>query len=401
MKLLWGLFILLMAVMISAVAAYFSIIGLAALFAAAFLPVVVMGATLEAGKLVAVSWLKLNWKNKNVGFFHKFYLTLAVAILMLITSIGIYGFLARGHLEQEGPIAGVELRIESVQNRIETVERDNDRLEGRLQQLDESIDVFFREGFATRGLEAREAQAEERQAIADEINANLDEIVALNDEIIELRAQIADVTAKLGPLQYVADIMGVDDKTVAVQMIILLIMIAFDPLAVVLVLSATVTIGEWLAERRARKATGKDAGGGGGTPDAPVAPQPSPPVVRELAPMPRVDGSPLAPPPEEPKAPEPTEPKVPAKKPRKRTKAQTEAMIEEAVQTLVRPPVELTPSGLETAAPERSEKELIVELLERNPDFLQTMIEEMIAAPVERRNADIFKTGDWLVKENN
>lgn len=401
MKLLWGLFILLMAVMISAVAAYFSIIGLAALFAAAFLPVVVMGATLEAGKLVAVSWLKLNWKNKNVGFFHKFYLTLAVAILMAITSIGIYGFLARGHLEQEGPIAGVELRIESVQNRIETVERDNERLEGRLQQLDESIDVFFREGFATRGLEAREAQAEERQTIADDINANLDEIVALNDEIIELRAQIADVTAKLGPLQYVADIIGVDDKTVAVQMIILLIMIAFDPLAVVLVLSATVTIGEWLAERRARKTATKDTGGGGGTVTPVAPPPPSPPIVSELAAMPRVDGSPLSP--EQPPKPVAVEAptKAPAKKPRKRTKAQTEAMIDAAVRTLVDPPVELTPSGLETAAPERSEKELIVELLERNPDFLQTMIEEMVSAPVERRNADIFKTGDWLVKERN
>jgi hypothetical protein len=337
---------MLMALLISAVAAYFSIIGLAALFAAAFIPVVIMGASLEVGKLVAVTWLKVNWRNQNVGLVHKTYLTLAVLVLMLITSVGIYGFLARGHLEQEAPLAGVELQIEGVKSRMTLIQRDNDRLQSRLDQLDAGIQVFFDEGFATRGLAARADQKPERDEITAQIETNLDRMLALGDEVLVLRNQIADVSAKLGPLQYVADLLQVNDRTVAVQMIIVLIVFVFDPLAVVLVLSATVTIGEWAAARKARR---------------------EPPTLPPQSAVTPCDPLPVAP-----ARPEDTEPSP--------------------VHT-----VAMSAGDAQLTKPIVSETDMIVDLLERNPEFLRTMLEEIAEPEPKIPNADVFKTGPWLV----
>ena len=88
---------LLIALALSGVAAYYSVIGLAAIFPGSFLPIVIMGSTLEAAKLVTVSWLYRNWKVAHFGM--KSYLTVATVILMLITSMGIFGYLSKAHLE--------------------------------------------------------------------------------------------------------------------------------------------------------------------------------------------------------------------------------------------------------------------------------------------------------------
>src|SRR4051812_43974174 len=111
MKLFSALIALVFAIAIASVAGFFSIIGLASLFAAAFWPVVLMGAVLEGGKLVAAGWLHANWHNRNVSPLHKGYLTAAILALMLITAIGVYGFLAKGHLDQQVPLASVSLQI--------------------------------------------------------------------------------------------------------------------------------------------------------------------------------------------------------------------------------------------------------------------------------------------------
>ena len=120
------------AIIISCVAAYFSIIGLGVLFAAAFIPVVIMGAALEVGKLVAASWLHFNWHDKTVSLLHKSYLMISVILLMLITALGIYGFLAKGHIEHQAPVEYNTAKIETTKNKME-------RNETRLQRLDKSI----------------------------------------------------------------------------------------------------------------------------------------------------------------------------------------------------------------------------------------------------------------------
>ena len=93
-----GILTLLVALSISVIAAYYSIVGLTAIFAAAFLPIVLMGSVLEVGKLLATVWLHQNWK-RAPGVI-KFYLTTAVVVLMFITSMGVFGFLSKSHIEQ-------------------------------------------------------------------------------------------------------------------------------------------------------------------------------------------------------------------------------------------------------------------------------------------------------------
>src|SRR6056300_706518 len=93
-----GLLTLLTALTISAVAIYYSVAGLVAIFAAAAVPIMIMGGVLEISKLVTAVWLHRYWK--QTVWWLKSYLTLAVVVLMLITSMGIFGFLSKAHIEQ-------------------------------------------------------------------------------------------------------------------------------------------------------------------------------------------------------------------------------------------------------------------------------------------------------------
>ncbi|RYD61325.1 MAG: hypothetical protein EOP83_17275, partial [Verrucomicrobiaceae bacterium] len=143
MKLIGAVLTLLVALLIETVAGYFSVVGLAALFAAAFWPVVIMGGALEAGKLVAATWLKANLKNPNVAGLHKAFLFVAIFALMAITSLGIYGYLAKAHLEQEANLPAVQLQIKQSESRIAQAEAERLRQEARLTQLDQSVSVML------------------------------------------------------------------------------------------------------------------------------------------------------------------------------------------------------------------------------------------------------------------
>ena len=253
MKLFSASLTLLFAILISIVAAYFSVVGLAALFAATFIPVVIMGATLEAAKLVAAQWLHSNWKNSNVNFLHKSYMTAAVGALMLITSIGIYGFLSKGHLEQEAPLAGIELEVKQREQQIEMLQANNASLQTKLTQLDKSIDAYLANDKASQGLKARTRQKAERESIDKQLVTNNEKISKLNAEILPLKMQTSEVEAKLGPIKYVAELFGWEDANSAVRLVIMILMFAFDPLAIVMMLSAQITFDELSKEKRKRK----------------------------------------------------------------------------------------------------------------------------------------------------
>lgn len=251
MKLFTGIFTLLVGLLISAVAGYFSIVGLAALFAAAGVSILIMGASLEVGKLVAASWLKVHWSDKTVPLLHKAYLLIAVAVLMVITSIGIYGFLAAGHLEQKAPLAGISIQANQLESRLQQYQSENDRLLSRLNQIDQNINSFITQGAASRGLSASQTLQRERDQLSQKIDQNNSEINKLNEQLIPLKTQSSTVEAKLGPVKYLSQLIGYGDSPeVAVQMVILLIMIPFDPLAVVLVLSGMISINQWRSERK-------------------------------------------------------------------------------------------------------------------------------------------------------
>lgn len=269
MKLFSASITLLFAILISIVAAYFSVVGLAALFAATFIPVVIMGSTLEASKLVAAQWLHGNWKNPNVNWLHKSYMTAAVGALMLITSIGIYGFLSKGHLEQEAPLAGIELEVKQREQQIEMLQANNASLQTKLTQLDKSVDAFLANDKAAQGLKARTRQKIERAEIDKQLQANNEKISQLNKEILPLKMQSSEVHAKLGPIKYVAELFGWEDANSAVRLVIMILMFAFDPLAIVMLLSAQITFDELSKEKKARKQKEQESFKEDVLPDAP------------------------------------------------------------------------------------------------------------------------------------
>ena len=249
-----GLLTLFLALVISGVAAYFSVVGLAAIFAATYWAVIVMGVSLEAGKLVAAGWLHANWHNPVVNKLHKSYMTMAVVVLMIITALGIYGFLSKGHLEQQASGAPVALAIAQKEARIEQLNTQIAGFNARQAQLDTAVNSIIADN-ATGGLRARRQQTSERAEITRGVEAANAEINAITTELVPLKLEVAGVEAKLGPIKYLADAFGWKDPEAAVRLVILLLMFAFDPLAVVLVISAIITISSAIEDRRKKVAT--------------------------------------------------------------------------------------------------------------------------------------------------
>ena len=227
---------LITALAISAVAAYFSIVGLAAIFAASYVPVVVMASTLEVGKLVAAAWLHRHWKQAP-GLL-KTYLVSAVLVLMLITSIGIFGFLSKGHLEQALPQENITLQLSRIDQQLQANQVTIARYQTALNQLDASIAALIQNNRITQSLQQRTQQQQERA----EIQARLAQLEAQNTDLqnqkLQLQTQSVAVQAKLGPLLYVAPLLGLSDLDGAVRIVIIAIMFAFDPVAISLLLAA-------------------------------------------------------------------------------------------------------------------------------------------------------------------
>lgn len=242
--------VLLTAIAISAVAAYFSIVGLAALFAATATGVIVMAATLEVGKIVTTKLIHTLWKSKRATWFLKGPLMLMVASLMAVTSLGIYGYLSKGHLEQNAPMAGITIQSEGLERQVAQKTEENKRLETRLAQIDQNIGVFLKNDQATKGLSASKSMKAERDKIQAQINKNYEEINGLSDKLVPLKMKGSEVEAKLGPVKYVAELFGMQDAEAAVRMVILLIMIAFDPLAICLIIAASVAYDDHKDRKR-------------------------------------------------------------------------------------------------------------------------------------------------------
>lgn len=221
---------------ISAIAIFFSVTGWAALFAAAAIPVMLMFGSIEIGKLVAVAFLHWHWN--DMGLRLKYLITSMILVAMLITSVGIYGFLAKGHLDQEIPVDSAILKIERIDKRIVTEEAVIRRLENRLNQLDASIQVYIDREYVTRGLKARNAQKEERELIDNGINFSYNRIDKYEEAKLVLNEKIGSIQAKLGPIKYVTQILNVENKDMAVQIVIIMSMFTFDPFAIALLLAA-------------------------------------------------------------------------------------------------------------------------------------------------------------------
>ena len=246
---------LLTALAISGVAAYYSIIGLVAIFSASVIPIAVMGVVLETGKLVSAAWLYHYWKKVNKLL--KTYLISAVIVLMFITSMGIFGFLSKAHIEQTTVQSDNTLQIESIDSQIIRQQKDIERAELQLTLLDDALKKYVELGAVTKSINARKGQEEERNALTTTINNATNTIATLTKTKYELRTKENELIAEVGPIKYIAELVYGNSETntleEAVRWVIIIIVFVFDPLAVLLLISANISLKEEMTKLRRRK----------------------------------------------------------------------------------------------------------------------------------------------------
>ena len=223
--------------LVAGVAAYFSIIGLATIFAGSFWPVVVMAGALEIGKLVTAAFLHIRWS--DINRLMRWYLSTSVVVLMLITSLGIFGFLAKANIEQTLQGDGTSLELSIIDKRLDAKNAELNRIEERLANLDNII--------ATARPQDRNyidrTQRDERAEIADDIDIVVAEIVELNEDKLPLQRKQLVQTGEIGPILYVAEMIYGEDVAEdkidnAARILIMFIIFVFDPLAVLLLISS-------------------------------------------------------------------------------------------------------------------------------------------------------------------
>ena len=255
------------ALMLSAVAAFYSIIGLTAIFAAAVWPIVIMGTILEAAKLVVTVWLHEYWHQVKLSM--KLYLVPAVFTLMVITSMGIFGFLSKAHLDQVVPTGDVQAQVALIDEKI-TNERDTiATARTLLTQLDRAVtdisnsadrEIKLRDGTtqirsaAERALQVRRQQARDRAALTKTIEESQARIVALQEEKAPFAKDLRKIEAEVGPIKYIAAFIYGDNPDAnllekAVRWVIIILVVVFDPLAIMMLLAATESY-RWERQRR-------------------------------------------------------------------------------------------------------------------------------------------------------
>jgi len=232
------------AISLSCIAAWYSIAGLTAIFAAAVVPIIIMGGILEVSKLVVASWLYRNWTEVPNTF--KVYFTAAVVILMMITSMGIFGFLSKAHLDQAVPAGDITSQVTIYDDKIKT-ERDNVAAARKaLTQMDAQIDQKLSrstdEKGADKAIQIRRAQGSERKKLQNEISESQKTIVKLQTERAPIASQARKIEAEVGPIKYIAaliygDTLDVNVLEKAVRWVIIMIVLVFDPLAVLMLVA--------------------------------------------------------------------------------------------------------------------------------------------------------------------
>lgn len=230
---------------LSACAAYYSVMGLVAIFASAVVPIFIMGTLLESAKLVVASWLYRNWK--EVPVLLKSYFTVALIILMMLTSMGIFGYLSKAHLDQAIPSGDVSAKLSLIDEKIRTEKENVNASRKELSQLDAQVDQTLSRtteaSGADRAISIRRGQQKDRNRILNEIGQAQTKISKLNEERAPIASEVRKVEAEVGPIKYIAALIygdKPDDDILekAVRWVIILIVSVFDPLAVLLLIAA-------------------------------------------------------------------------------------------------------------------------------------------------------------------
>ena len=224
---------------ISGVAEYYSIMGLIAIYPAAVIPIIIMGIALGIGKISGTVWLKQNWE--FAPWFLKTYILPGIIVLMMITSLGVFGFLSKAHSDQSLVSGDVQSRIAIYDEKIKTAKENIESNRKQLKQMDEAVDQVMARSQDEKGADKanaiRKSQSRDRVALAKDIEANQKLVIQLNDEAAPIRAEVRKVEAEVGPIKYIAALIYGDnpDQNIlekAVTWVIMIIVFVFDRLLV-------------------------------------------------------------------------------------------------------------------------------------------------------------------------
>lgn len=241
---------------VSACAAWFSVAGLISIFSSAPLAIGLMGGSLELAKLVAASWLYRNWQ--TAPRILRYYFAVAVVVLSIITSLGIFGYLSKAHLDQSvitGQAgAGLVIIDEKIRTQRENIEAARTALAQMDAQVNERLSRSTDDRGAERAVQIRRQQQPERQRLQQDIAQAQTAIAQLTEQREPLAAEVRKVEAKVGPIKYIAELIyGASDQNLidsAVRVVIISLIFVFDPLAILMVIAGNMSLLQYHAQRR-------------------------------------------------------------------------------------------------------------------------------------------------------
>jgi len=227
------LYLFLAGIFLSVTAAYYSMVGLVALFSGATIPILIMGGSLEFAKVVSATWLYKS--RQQIPLFMKFYMTCAVLILMLITSMGIFGFLSKAHLENGvNKTADISSTVVELKSEIAADEKSVSDADKQLNLLDNTVKEDYNI--------LRKQKSVRIQILADKKAANK-RLRDNNKLLADANLKIEKVEVEVGPLKYIAELIygeqAKDHLDSTVRIMILLLVFVFDPLALMLLIAAS------------------------------------------------------------------------------------------------------------------------------------------------------------------
>lgn len=237
------------AVALSIIAEYYAIMGLMAIFSGSPIAIAIMGGVLGLSKIVVTSWLYRNWNQTTLLL--KSYFSIAICVLMLLTSMGIFGYLSKAHLDQ-GVVSGdVAAAVSIIDEKINIQKENINAARKTISQLDSQVDAALSRttdaAGADRSSSIRRSQARERTRLVEEISASQKEIAKLNEERAPIAIELRKVEAEVGPIKYIAAFIYEDSASQnslekAVRWLIVLIVLVFDPLAVLMFIAVNQTL---------------------------------------------------------------------------------------------------------------------------------------------------------------
>ena len=243
----FGILTLLTALSMATVAAVFAIYGIIAIFAGMPQFALIMGAVIELGKVVGVSWLYRNWNEPTKI---KYFMAPLVLVAMLLTSMGIFGLLSKAHLEQTSPVANNEIQITRLDQQITREQSRITDAEQVISQLDQSVQALI-EFDRIRGpdgaIAVRESQAEQRELLRQTIDTAQTEVDKLEDQKLELTQELTAIALEVGPVKYLAELVygtETDRTEEAVRWVIIAFIFVFDPMAILLLMAANYTLDQ-------------------------------------------------------------------------------------------------------------------------------------------------------------